>query len=98
MATLRFKNFFRKDSPRLFQIVGDIGLLASFLSSNILIFKQQLIDMGLTSIQNNPIFDKINLIALAVGATIKLISKFFGVKTIKLSDSNLGDGDTNNNK
>ena len=75
---LKFNNFFKKNTPKFMQIIGDIGLLAILISTNILIFKQSLIDIGLTSLSNNPTFDKINTISLTVGVTVKFISKFFG--------------------
>jgi hypothetical protein len=84
MPTLNIKNFFKKNTPKFVQIVGDIGLLAAFLSTNILVFKQELIDIGLTSIDHNIIFDKINSICLVVGVIVKFISKFFGVKTVPI--------------
>ena len=74
----KIENFYKKNTPKIYQIIGDIGLLASVISTNILLFKQSLIDIGLTSLANNPIFDKINLFALAVGVTIKFVTKFFG--------------------
>lgn len=86
MATFSVKNFFKNNSPKFIQIIGDIGLLASFISGNILIFKQSLIDIGLTSLANNPTFDKINTIALAIGVSIKFASKFFGIKSFTWHD------------
>lgn len=78
-TTFKTQNFFDNNSPKLIQIIGDIGLVASFVSTNILIWKQEIISLGFTSLEHNPIFDKINAWALAIGVTVKLISKFFGM-------------------
>lgn len=77
-TTFNFSNWFENNSPKLIQIIGDIGLLAAFITTNILVFKQSLIDLGLTQIANSPMFDKVNTICLTIGIFIKLISKFFG--------------------
>lgn len=81
MATFKVKNWFQNNSPKFWQILGDIGLIATTVSANILLFKNELINIGLTSLQNNPIFDKINVWALTVGASIKFLSKFVGTKS-----------------
>ena len=88
MATFNLKNFFKQNSPKFMQIIGDIGLLATFISGNILLFKQELINSGLTFC-NSSIFDKINIWALAVGVTVKFISKFFGKKTLNLQTNDV---------
>jgi|GEM_PF-4725451 hypothetical protein len=83
-TTFNFSNWFKNNSPKFIQIIGDIGLLAAFITTNFLVFKQNLIDLGLTQIANSPMFDKVNTICLAIGVFIKLISKFFGINYQKV--------------
>jgi predicted DNA-binding protein YlxM (UPF0122 family) len=78
IATIKFSNWFKQNTPVLSQKIGDIGLIAAFVSGNLLMFKDTLVSIGLTSIANNPIFDKINVVMLAIGVTTKFLSKFFG--------------------
>lgn len=82
--TFQIKNWFHFSTPILFQIIGDIGLVASFLSTNILLWKQEIIALGFTSLENNPVFDQIVAWCLGIGITIKFISKFFGTKPLNI--------------
>jgi hypothetical protein len=87
--TFKVKNWFKNNSPIFWQIIGDIGLVCSTASGSILILKQELIDIGLTALENNPLFDKINMWALAVGSIIKFITKFIGTKPINTQENDV---------
>jgi len=77
---IKFSNWFAKNTPRVVQIIGDIGLLAAFFSANFLVFKQNLIDIGLTSLANSPYLDRTNAACLFLGVLIKFGTKFIGGK------------------
>ena len=70
-TTFNLSNWFKNNTPKAAQIVGDIGLVIAFINTNFLSFNY-------TNLSNNPTLQIINEGLLAAGILVKIISKFFG--------------------
>jgi len=70
-------HFFKNNTPRLVQIIGDISLLIAFLSGMMEMIVPILAQNGMPI---PALFTKLNLWLMIGGSVVKFATKFFGAK------------------
>lgn len=71
-------HFFKNNTPKLWQIIGDLGLFVAALSAFIMALPGLMASVGITGFVLPAYLVTINQYCLGIGAMIKFISKFFG--------------------
>jgi len=73
-------HFFKNNTPKFWQILGDIGLVSAAISGMIMSLPAIFESAGLEAFVLPALLLKVNKYCLVVGAITKLATKFFGVK------------------
>ncbi len=81
-------NFFKNNTPKIAQIIGDVALLLAFINSLILIIPELMLQAGATNFVMPALIAKINVWCMIGGSIIKFISKFFGIKIPESNENN----------
>lgn len=71
-------HFFKNNTPKVIQIIGDISLLIAFLSGLMEILTPILTANGMVL---PAVFATVNLWLMIGGSVVKFATKFFGIKT-----------------
>lgn len=86
-TVLGVSQFFKNNTPKIAQIIGDVSLLIAFVNSMILIVPELMLQAGATDFVMPPIVAKINVWCMIIGSIIKFVSKFFGIKLPETPDA-----------
>lgn len=77
-TAVRFGNFFKTNTPKYAQIIGDLGLVMSVTATAIIALPATMEANGIVGFVLPAFFLTVAKYAMAAGATIKFISKFIG--------------------
>lgn len=81
-TVIGISHFFKSNTPKFWQALGDLGLIVSTLSGLIMGIPETLAAAGVMDYHLPPMLMKINTICLVIGALVKFISKLIGQKDV----------------
>lgn len=79
-------HFFKNNTPKFWQIIGDLGLAAASVSGFIIGLQATLQGCGVNFVMP-PLLMQVNTVCLVVGALVKFITKFVGQKESPIIDT-----------
>lgn len=84
-TVIGISHFFKQNTPKFWQIIGDIGALVASISACIMMLETIMQQSGFTNFVLPIMLACVNKWCLAIGAMIKFITKFIGKKEVAAS-------------